>query len=91
VVDLQWILDRFLDAGKITAAQDVRLKRAESDITDLKKLYDRVKTLEAAREIADDQERVGPQHRQVFVQSIAVAVAIASVVINVFMYFAAHH
>lgn len=89
-MDLQWILDKFLDVAKISSAQEVRIGRAEGDIAGLKGLYDRVKKLETTADVEDDQRHVVPQHRQVLVQIIAIAVSIASVAINIFIYFTTH-
>jgi hypothetical protein len=90
-VDLQWILDKFIETGKIDAAQTVRIDQNEGDIRDLKRLYDRVLKLETNQNLESEQERVSPAHRQVFVSAIAAVASIAAAAASFIALFALHH
>jgi hypothetical protein len=83
-VDLQWILDRLFEAGKIAASQTTRLDHLEEDVGHLNGLFDRVKTIEE-RDSGDlERKRVTPQYGMLIACVVSALAAIASVVISVF-------
>jgi hypothetical protein len=86
-MDIQWIVDKIYEAGRLIAAAVARIDNCEEDIQDLKELPERVTSLETRVKYIEDQRQiktlVAPSHRQIWLSLASVFIALAALIVTI--------
>ena len=90
-MDIQWIVDKLYESGRLIASAVARIDNCEKDIADLKDIPERVTSIETRVKSIEDQRQiktlVTPSHRQIWLSFVSVLIAVAALIATFFLHY----